>query len=299
MESRIIIGTVAFMLTMIILGFVSLQEPSRLEVFSDAYEGRSIENGAEIYVNNCSTCHGQNGQAEMCLDPVSGEQIGCVGRPLNSAELLCGTRSARMEALDWSGPKYDFIEATVAAGRPWNGMPTWGEAYGGPLPQNQVRDVTLFVLNWEDEGLCEVQEVVGPEWPLLVSDLPAPDLANGEELYDVTYACASCHGTLDDADSAAIGPWLGNLADRVPLDEYTPADYMYESILMPNEYIALECPNGPCTEPSAMPGNFGERMTLQEMSDIIGYVLGATELESNVEVEYPEGPVPPQTIEEP
>ncbi|MFW5942300.1 MAG: c-type cytochrome [bacterium] len=294
MQVKIIIGTIAFMLTMVIVGFVALREPARMEAFSMAYEGRSIENGAEIFANNCASCHGVNGRAEQCFNPSSGEPEGCIGRPLNNAELLCGTTSARMEALDWSGAKFDFVQSTVAAGRPWTGMPTWSQEYGGPLQENEVRDVTLFVLNWESEALCEEDgEVEGPVWPANVSELPAGDPENGQQLYEVTYACQSCHGNLDDEASATVGPWLGDIeevgAERI--EDYTAADYIYESILKPNAFIAPECPSGPCTEPSAMPNTFGEQMTEQEMADILSFLLGTSEFESNVEVEYPEGAV--------
>jgi mono/diheme cytochrome c family protein len=289
-QGKLIIGTIAFMLTMIILGFATLREPARMAELSSAYEGRSVENGAEIFINNCSTCHGVNGRAEECYAAGSGEAIGCAGRPLNDAELLCGEPSPRMQALGWAGTKYDLVQGTVAAGRPWNGMPTWGEEFGGPLQNHQVRDVALFVLNWQSEDLCGgAEEVVAVEWPVHVSDLPTGNPDNGDELYTVTYACASCHGDINEEGTNAVGPWLGNIATNGATREpdYTAADYVYESILHPNAFIAPDCPNGPCPEPSAMPANFGERMSLQDMADIMSYVLGTTEFESNVEVVYP------------
>lgn len=303
MQTKIIIGTIAFMLTMIIFGFVALNEPARLEAFSSAYEGRSVENGAEIFANNCATCHGLDGQATQCFD-AAGNEIGCVGRPLNNAELLCGTKPSRLVAMDWGGAKYDFIEGTVAAGRPWAGMPTWGQQFGGPLQNNEVRDVTLFVLNWESETLCGGEAVEGPVWPSRVNELPAGDPENGADIYQVPYGCNACHGVLEDENTAnGPGPWLGSLAaeagDRI--EGYTAADYVYESILLPNAHIAPECLTGgepgECPEPSTMLANFGERMTEQDMADIIAYILGITEFESNVDVQYPEGAVAPPVEE--
>lgn len=290
MQVKIIIGTIAFMLTMIIVGFVALREPARMEAFSEAYSGRSVENGAEIFINNCSTCHGINGRAEECFDPSSGEPTGCVGRPLNSAELVCGTRSARMEAMQWAGSKQDFVQGTIAAGRPWNGMPTWGEDYGGPLQNNQVHDVALFVLNWENEELCSEPAPEPVAWPAVVAELPEGNADNGQQLYDVTYACASCHGDPEgDASTAAVGPWLGNIAEEgaTRRDGYTAADYVYESILNPNAHIAPQCPNGPCTEPSAMLGTFAQQMTQQDIADVLAYLLGTGQFESSTEVELP------------
>ncbi len=297
MQVKIIIGTIAFMLTMVILGFVALREPARLEAFSHAFDGRSIENGAEIYMNNCATCHGVEGRAETCFDASTGEQTGCIGRPLNNADLLCGATSPRMEALDWGGSKFSLVQSTIAAGRPWSGMPTWGEDFGGPLRKSEVHDVALFILNWENEELCGEQVgEEGPVWPLHVSELPEGNPDNGATLYNTTYACASCHGALDNEGSANIGPWLGDIdqtgAERI--DGYTAADYVYESILKPDAFIAPECPSGPCNEPSTMPGNFGERMTQQDMADVMSYVLSATEFESTAEVDYPEGAVRPE-----
>lgn len=301
MQVKIIIGTIAFMLTMIILGFVALREPARLEAFTDAYQGRSIENGAEIFVNNCATCHGVNGRAEECYAASSGEPIGCQGLPLNYAGLLCGTTSQRMQAWGWRGGKYDFIQSTISAGRPGGVMPTWSQKFGGPLQESEVRDVTLFVLNWESNELCGGEEITGPEWPTSVADLPEGNPENGANLYQVTYACASCHGQIDEEGSNPVGPWLGNIAEIGPelREGYTAADYIYESVLKPNAFIAPECPNGPCPEPSPMPANFGERMSLQDMADIMSFLLGETQFESNVAVEYPEGAAPPPNQEEP
>jgi mono/diheme cytochrome c family protein len=291
MQVKIIIGTIAFMLTMIIVGFVALREPARLEAFTDAYEARSIETGAEIFADNCSTCHGVNGRAEECFDPSSGEPTGCIGRPLNNAALVCGPRSERMQAMGWAGSKHDFIHSTVAAGRPWAGMPTWGQSYGGPLQQNQVENVTLFVLNWENEELCDVaEEPEAPEWPATVAELPEGDAENGQQLYEVTYGCQGCHGDPAQEGTNAVGPWLGDITEvgAERQEGYTAADYVYESVLDPNAFIAPECPTGPCTDPSGMPMDFAQRMTPQDMADVLSYLLGTSEFEGSAEVQVPE-----------
>ena len=48
MQVKVVIGTIAFMLTMIILGYAALREPERLEHFTGARDGRTIETGANI-----------------------------------------------------------------------------------------------------------------------------------------------------------------------------------------------------------------------------------------------------------
>lgn len=284
MQVKIIIGTVAFMLAMMVFGYAALREPARLERFTLAREGRQVEAGAYLYFNNCASCHGENGRGEECYDAATGEAIGCIGLPLNYAPLLCNDVSQRMEAMNWQGSKEAFIQATVASGRYGTQMPTWSQQFGGPFREDQVVDVTRFVLNWQTEELCSAP-IITFDWPEdvteFVAEFPEGDAANGEALY-LTYGCAGCHGDpLGDASSAAVGPWLGDIAEvgATRIDGYTAEQYVYESILNPNAYIVPECPTGPCTSPSAMPNNFPLRMgeNPQDMTDMLTFLLGSTE----------------------
>lgn len=282
MQVKIVIGTIAFMLTMMIMGFAALREPARLQEYTDAYHGRSIETGAKIFANNCSTCHGVNGKAEECYD-TAGEQIGCQGLPLNYAPLLCGDsadRTARMNAMNWAGTKDAFIQSVVAAGRAGTAMPVWSAQYGGPMRDDEVANVVAFVMNWESEVLCSAP-VVTFDWPATVetflTDFPEGDAVNGEALY-TSYGCSGCHGMPDGSVAAAVGPDLANIAvdGAARIDGYTAEMYVYESILEPNAYIAEACPTGPCLgPPSAMPANFAERMGFnpQDLADIMAYLF--------------------------
>lgn len=282
MQIKIIIGTIAFMITMMVFGYAALREQSRLERFTNAELGRSIEAGSEIFANNCATCHGADGTAQECFD-TAGNQIACQGLPLNYNSLLCGDVSQRMTDMGWKGTKQDFILTTVSAGR-GNIMPTWLDQFGGPLRPDQVQNVTNYVLNFESEELCAAP-VVTYEWPELAADfLAGPDItapgdpARGQELYTVTYGCAACHGSLDGSTPAAIGPSLANIdtdgATRV--EGQDAQQYIYHSILYPSDHIAPECPTGPCAgPPSTMPANFGARMgeNPQDMADILAVLL--------------------------
>jgi mono/diheme cytochrome c family protein len=281
MQVKIIIGTVAFMISMMVMGYAALREQARLERFTDARLGRQIEMGAHLYEQNCATCHGVHGKAEECYDPSSGDPIGCVGLPLNYQSLVCGDISLRMEAMNWEGSKEAFIQSTLASGRPGTVMPAWSEQFGGPLRNDQIVDLSHFVLNWENEELCS-QPLVVYEWPEtyeeFLVEFPEGDPANGEQLF-LTYGCTGCHGNLEDEGTAAVGPWLGDIAetgsDRV--DGLSSEEYVYESILDPNAYIVPECPTGPCAgPPSAMPDNFPLRMgeNPQDLADVMSYILG-------------------------
>jgi cytochrome c2 len=276
MQTKVIIGTICFMLTMIILGFATLLEPARLENTTLAFEGRQVEKGAALFQANCSTCHGVEGKAEQCFDPSSGEPTGCAGLPLNNADLLCGDASVRMARLDWSGSKRNLILQTISAGRPGTLMPTWSQEFGGPMEQYQIDQVTNFVLNWgEDPALCTEPTPEPVVWPDEVSELPAGDATNGETLYSLTYPCTSCHGDPTVEGSNNLGPWLGAIAvegaNRV---EGQAADqYIYQSIIDVNAFIAPVCVNGaPCAEPSQMRADFATVMSQQDMADIVAYL---------------------------
>lgn len=279
MQVKVVIGTVAFMLTMIVFGYAALREPTRLEEFALASEARQIEVGAELYFNNCASCHGEEGLAQECYD-AGGNQVACQGIPLAHAPLLCGDRPDRLEIMSWQGSKEDFVYRTIAAGRGAI-MPVWSEQYGGPMRPDQVENVTSFVLNWESEELCSAPPEPNFDWPevaeydAFVEMFPTGDAERGAELYGVTYGCSGCHGDMADSDWNGTGPWLGNLVDNAPnrIPEYTPEQYLYESILYPNEYIVDGYSAG------IMPGNFALRMgeteeTPQDLRDIMAYILG-------------------------
>ena len=280
MQIKIVIGTVAFMIAMMVLGYSALREPSRMTRFTNAELGRSIEAGAEIFANNCVTCHGVEADAQGCVD-ATGNQIACLGLPLNSNGLLCGDVSQRMIDMGWDGTKHDYILTTVSAGR--NAMPTWHEQFGGPLRNDQVQNVTNFVLNYESEELC-AQPVVTYEWPELAADflagedVTAGDPTRGAELYGITYGCSACHGSLDGVTPAAIGPALANIETEggtrvVGLDAQ---DCICYSVLLPRDFIAGQrIPAIFIESSSAMPHDFGSRMgnNPQDMADILAALL--------------------------
>jgi len=61
-QHRVLIGTATFVGMLLLVGWVAVNEPARMEVFTDQYHGRSIENGATTFLNACSTCHGVDGK---------------------------------------------------------------------------------------------------------------------------------------------------------------------------------------------------------------------------------------------
>lgn len=281
-----------FFLLLAILGYLSMREIARMEVFQAKRVAEKIEQGARVYAENCAWCHGEQGKAEECIID-EGRVIACGGRALNTPQLLCNDKSQRLYEVGWSGTTEEYIRTITTVGNTENGMPAFGIDYRydtfTALSNQQIEDVTAYVLNFESDLMHSCAPIPTPAITgdlLKVSNLPTGDPIMGEELYNITYGCAACHGDLEVEGSNVVAPWSGNWnnLDGV-LEGYLAADYVYESILNPNAHIAPECPIGPCQgPPSAMPETYGLRMTYQDIADVMAYVGLDTQNSSGVEI---------------
>jgi mono/diheme cytochrome c family protein len=253
--------------------YIGFTEQRRMAEFTDAFHARQIENGAILFSNNCSPCHGVQGHGSPR------------GPALNARDLFDGTR---LEAIGWAGTTSDYVRLTIAAGRPKPSegavfperMPTWGQQFGGPLRPDQVESLVAFIMNWEERALAQAPvatvapgERVGTD---ITAELPEGDAARGESLASSALGCAACHVL------GNIGPvWPGQgdepgLAERaalrLALDAYTgaattPEQYLFESVVLPNVYVVEEF------TPDVMPGDFANRLTDQDLADLIAYML--------------------------
>jgi mono/diheme cytochrome c family protein len=68
-ESRVIAGILFFAGTLIILGWAAINEPARMEEFTERFDGRSVETGAILFENNCASCHGPDGFGNVGVAP--------------------------------------------------------------------------------------------------------------------------------------------------------------------------------------------------------------------------------------
>lgn len=277
-EQRALLGTLVFIAIVVAVGWVALNEPKRMETFTAQYDARSIQRGATIFISSCSGCHGARGEGLTGIAPA-----------LNASDLFDGTR---LTAMGWTGSLEDYVELTIAAGRParssdWpNPMPTWSQDYGGPLRPDQVRDVAHFVLNWGlayEEGY--VEEPVAAERPTpipraapegmvgtdLETPLPEGDAVRGQALFSGqepaaggTLTCFACH-TVDG--STLVGPSLLDVKNRLPEGYDSIEAYLRESILLPDTY------KSPGFETAVMSANFGDLLNPQNLADVIAYLL--------------------------
>jgi mono/diheme cytochrome c family protein len=114
----------------------------------------------------------------------------------------------------------------------------------------------------------------GPtQWPRLASELPRGRADAGEKVFRRS-GCTSCHGDPAVPRSNGAAPDLagvGVAAERRAPDK-TAAQYLYESILDPDTFVARACDGpGPCEQPR-MP-SYGEVLTTQDAADLVAYLL--------------------------
>jgi mono/diheme cytochrome c family protein len=258
---------------LLVISVVQLNETTRMERFDLGFNSRQIEVGADLYENNCRSCHGPQGEGSP-LAPA-----------LNEPAFFNGTRLANIA---YTGTLEDYVRGVIMAGRPVPSegtnypqrMPTWSQRNGGPLRDDQVESVVAFVLNWETEALsAEGGEIVGVPEDLFGTDiqqaLPAGDADAGKTLAEGVLGCAACHLLSEGGpawEASGTEPGIASRAEtRFEQDDYTgnaanATEYLLESIIATNLYIV------PGFEPNIMPNNYGQRISIQEMADIIAYL---------------------------
>ncbi len=280
MTWRVIVGTLCFVITMVLFGYVAVTEQDRMATFDIAYQARQVETGGQLFESNCATCHGLDGKG-------GGRAPG-----LNSPDLLAGKPPVRLQQAGWAGTLENYIHATIAGGRPQGSvtfsqyaerMPTWSQEFGGPLRADQIDALVAYVMNWAPAYANFTPEPLPTVVPVgtdITVALPAGDAANGEALA-TSLGCTACH--ISAGGATTIGPaWLaasdpsgqgiGTRAGlRLTEADYTghatsAAQYLFESIVSPDAFVV------PSYAPGVMLKDFGTRMDAQQMADVIAYL---------------------------
>src|SRR4051794_5439436 len=74
-ENHVLVGVLAFVVTMIVIGWAAINEGGRMQAFTEAEHARSIENGADAFSSNCSPCHGADGRGSARAPALNNPQF--------------------------------------------------------------------------------------------------------------------------------------------------------------------------------------------------------------------------------
>lgn len=191
-----------------------------------AQEG-DITRGSQIFDANCAVCHGAEGQ-------------GRVGVNLSN---------------DW--PAIDptaFTRAVIEQGVSGTVMTPWGEAYGGPLDEQEIEDVVAFVASLSG-GRSPMAPTATPFPVTPVPTVPGStgDPTQGKALFAEN--CAMCHG---DDGQGRRGASL---------------DKGFSSI-NPQQFVRATVAQG--IDNTAMPAwsqSYGGPLTESEIDDISAFII--------------------------
>ncbi|MFQ5855803.1 MAG: c-type cytochrome [Anaerolineae bacterium] len=257
---EITVGLLLILATMFIVLFVGVNDLTvGLDERTRSQHARSIENGAMLYETNCSLCHGTYGE-------------GRTGPTLNMPVLFDTGPNGRIAQMDWTGSVESYIKSAISAGRPGTVMQPWSEDFGGPLRDDEIQDLTNFILNWEStagelpEAVVKVEETPIPESQLVTV---------GGELFK-SEGCTACH-TIEGVSQGQVGPDLTHIGtvagERAAEAGAESAEaYIRQAIVDPDTFIAPECPLGPCP-PGVMPQAFGKVLSGERIRALVRYLL--------------------------
>lgn len=259
-QLEIVLGTILVFFSVAIVIIMGIREPQRLADYVEQQRARQIEFGAGVFTTNCTRCHGTQGQGITGIAP-----------SLRDEHFF----AERVAEVGWPGTLEDYIVATVTKGvqvstRPAlyvggikPAMPTWSEKFGGPLREDQIRAVAVFIMNFEAYALGQVPTPV-PLAPLVDESTPE---GRGQAVF-LQAGCIACH-TITGISSGTIGPVLDGLASRAGtrVSGMTAEEYIHQSIIDPSAYVV------PGFADDLMPKNFGEILTEDQISDLIAFLM--------------------------
>ena len=144
------------LLTVVVLGGYWVNEGNRQSEAREEQTERVAERGARIFVQNCRTCHGLDGE-------------GFIGTALNNpAFLILGEENefgVEATAAGEADGIRTFLRDTISCGRTGTFMPPWSLDFGGPLSDQRIGQLVVMIteMRWDlvEELAAEIDEETG------------------------------------------------------------------------------------------------------------------------------------------
>lgn len=220
-------------------------EPDRIQSRQDQFYIESTQQGRELYVANCATCHGADAGGGSAPNPYDSD---APWPAPNLTNIQARYADSDIITTDIS----EFISTTLKQGRPGTPMPAWGAAYQGPLNDLQIQALVDYIL------AIQTGEVTEPDAQAFQGAL-----GEGDAIYQNN--CARCHG---DQLQGQVGPQLQNVFERYG---WEPGDA--EARAAVEETIRGTLANGRFVPTGAIMPSFADVLTDDAMDAVIDYIF--------------------------
>jgi mono/diheme cytochrome c family protein len=113
-QNKLLLGIGAFVGTMLLVGWIAINEPARMEVFTTQWQGRSIERGAALFLSSCSGCHGPDGLGLIGVAPaLKNPMLFLNDNPAKVAQAKVDDLNSQLTALQTAQTGYDESVKTL------------------------------------------------------------------------------------------------------------------------------------------------------------------------------------------
>ena len=213
MTRNLTIATAFMLAATLLLGYIWVRENSVLAARGQRFSGALEARGARDYEQYCASCHGLSGEGGVRN---GAPQINNLPTTLQETGRLEGVTGITAKY----GTVLNFIQATITSGVRGTAMPRWSARLGGPLRDDQIRDIASYVQSWWAAPGTKSANLSADAAAAAVAykkaeqekDLAANPNASPTERGQIVFVgqCATCHN-LTDKDSSIPAPGLGGL----------------------------------------------------------------------------------------
>lgn len=147
-QVNIMIGTVLLAILMF-GGYIGYEGTRQLHAKEETTE-RIAERGARLYVNNCRSCHGMEGEGHVA-PALNRPGFRIIGE--HDATGAAPTPQGEADAVQ------AFLFNTISCGRTNTFMPLWAQRFGGSLSDTQIRQLSTMI----SEGRWDLVKEIGDE----------------------------------------------------------------------------------------------------------------------------------------
>lgn len=217
-------------------------EPPTAEPVGSAGPLQPAALGAPLYLNNCTPCHGNQGQ-------------GVDAPPL--------ANSAYVQHADDA-----TLEATIASGFSGTEMPAWLNTNGGPFTKTQISYIAAYLRTLQPAPVTNAVTPTATE----PSPLPAGNAADGKVAFG--QYCAACHGPEGVQGIPNPGSNDGTVPPLNPLDPEIKGN---DAAAFTSNVLDVlnngSIPDG--SDPLLVMPSFGksQMLTRQQLSNLIAYLM--------------------------